>query len=81
MKLENAAAIVTGGASGLGLATARRLSELGAHVVVLDLPSSAGSQVAGELSGTFVDGDVTEEDTAQRRRSLRRWSEPRCGWS
>lgn len=66
MRFDNASAIITGGASGLGLATATRLSELGAHVVVLDLPSSAGSQVARDLSGTFVDGDVTDEEAAHR---------------
>ncbi|QZT58571.1 SDR family NAD(P)-dependent oxidoreductase [Mycolicibacterium austroafricanum] len=66
MRFDSASAIVTGGASGLGLATATRLSELGVHVVVLDLPSSAGGQVARDLSGTFIDGDVTDEEAAHR---------------
>jgi NAD(P)-dependent dehydrogenase (short-subunit alcohol dehydrogenase family) len=63
MQVENSSAIVTGGASGLGLATARRLIELGARVVVVDLPSESAVQVTGELGATLVAGDVTEEQT------------------
>jgi NAD(P)-dependent dehydrogenase (short-subunit alcohol dehydrogenase family) len=44
MRVENSSAIVTGGASGLGLATARRLIELGTRVVVVDLPSESAVQ-------------------------------------
>lgn len=42
MDIYGASAVVTGGASGLGLATARRLAKAGAQVVLLDLPSSPG---------------------------------------
>ncbi|MCD0504488.1 SDR family NAD(P)-dependent oxidoreductase, partial [Bordetella petrii] len=42
MSTEGISALVTGGASGLGLATARRLAAAGAHVVIADLPGSAG---------------------------------------
>lgn len=55
---------MTGGASGLGLATARRLSADGAAVVVLDLERSRGAAVVDELGprATFIPGDVTERD-------------------
>lgn len=54
-------ALVTGGASGLGLAVARRLAAEGASVVIADLPSSDGSEVARSLgpSAAFVPTDVT----------------------
>lgn len=59
MDLSGAAALVTGGASGLGLATARRLAAAGAAVTIVDLPGSAGAEVAAELGGTFAPADVT----------------------
>ncbi len=60
MDLTGASALVTGGASGLGLATARALAAAGAHVVIVDLPASSGAAIAGELGGTFVAADVTD---------------------
>ncbi|RZI87308.1 MAG: SDR family NAD(P)-dependent oxidoreductase, partial [Microbacterium sp.] len=60
MDVTGASALVTGGASGLGLATARTLAAAGAHVVIVDLPSSAGASVADDLGGTFVAADVTD---------------------
>jgi NAD(P)-dependent dehydrogenase (short-subunit alcohol dehydrogenase family) len=64
MKLDGITALVTGGASGLGLAAAQRLVAEGAHVVVLDLPSSPGEAVAQDLGGKtrFVAADVTDPD-------------------
>lgn len=61
--VAGAVALVTGGASGLGFATARRFVERGAGVVVLDLPSSPGEQVAEELGGRarFAPADVRDE--------------------
>ena len=60
MDLTGASALVTGGASGLGLATARRLAAAGAAVTIVDLPQSAGADVAAELSGSFAPADVTD---------------------
>ncbi|GAB4585210.1 3-hydroxyacyl-CoA dehydrogenase [Nocardia sp. IFM 10818] len=63
MKTADIVAVVTGGASGLGLATVRELHAAGAKVVVLDLPSSDGKAVAEELGErvVFLPGDVTSE--------------------
>lgn len=67
MDLKNASAVVTGGASGLGLATARRLVACGAHVTIADLPTSAGAEVAASLGAAvgFVAADVTDTDAMQ----------------
>jgi NAD(P)-dependent dehydrogenase (short-subunit alcohol dehydrogenase family) len=61
MRLEGTAAVVTGGASGLGYATARRLVKEGASVVILDLESSRGVEAADEIGARFVAADVTDE--------------------
>jgi NAD(P)-dependent dehydrogenase (short-subunit alcohol dehydrogenase family) len=65
MRIDGSSAIVTGGASGLGLATATTLAEAGAKVVILDLPSSAGEQRAQEIGGRFAPADVTDEAAVQ----------------
>jgi NAD(P)-dependent dehydrogenase (short-subunit alcohol dehydrogenase family) len=64
MDIAGTTALVTGGASGLGLATARRLHAAGASVVLLDLPSSQGDAIAKELGEKvlFSPGDVTNAD-------------------
>ena len=64
MEIAGTAALVTGGASGLGLATAERLAGAGAHVTILDLPTSAGKVAAGRLGGfvSFAPADVTDAD-------------------
>ncbi|HLU55390.1 MAG TPA: SDR family NAD(P)-dependent oxidoreductase [Pseudonocardia sp.] len=64
MDVTIGSALVTGGASGLGRATARRLVERGVPTVIVDLPSSAGAQVARELGGKtwFAPADVTDPD-------------------
>jgi NAD(P)-dependent dehydrogenase (short-subunit alcohol dehydrogenase family) len=65
MRIDGSSAIVTGGASGLGLATATELAKAGAQVVILDLPSSAGEQRAQEIGGQFAPADVTDESAVQ----------------
>ncbi|MGK8503262.1 3-hydroxyacyl-CoA dehydrogenase [Nocardia asiatica] len=64
MDISNAVAAVTGGASGLGLATVRELHGKGAKVVIIDLPSSSGEAVAKELGDgvVFAAADVTNEE-------------------
>ena len=51
MKIEGNIALVTGGASGLGLATVKKLHAAGASVVILDLPASDGQAIAAGLGG------------------------------
>src|SRR5437868_4224801 len=62
MQINGAAAIVSGGASGLGEATARRLAEGGADVTILDKNADKGEALAKELGGAakFVAADVTD---------------------
>lgn len=55
-------ALVTGGASGLGRATAEALAAKGAKVVIVDLPTSDGENVAKEFGGVFAPADVTSEE-------------------
>ncbi len=64
MRVQGLSALVTGGASGLGLATATLLAERGARVVLLDLPGSPGEEAAGRIgpAASFVAGDVTDPD-------------------
>jgi NAD(P)-dependent dehydrogenase (short-subunit alcohol dehydrogenase family) len=61
--ITGSVALVTGGASGLGLATARRLVKAGAKAVLVDLPSSKGDEAAASLDGAavFAAADVTDE--------------------
>ncbi|TAL40750.1 MAG: SDR family NAD(P)-dependent oxidoreductase [Salinibacterium sp.] len=66
MQIRDAAALVTGGASGLGLATALALTEAGARVVIADLPSSRGEELAAENGLTFAPCDVTDEHGVAR---------------
>jgi len=62
MELEaSTAAVVTGGASGLGAATARRLAARGVKVALFDLNGDAGSRLASEIGGIFCRVDVTSE--------------------
>jgi NAD(P)-dependent dehydrogenase (short-subunit alcohol dehydrogenase family) len=58
-RLEDRTAVITGGCSGIGLATARRFADEGAHVVIGDLDTNNGSRLAAELGGTFVETNVT----------------------
>ena len=60
--LDGQRAVITGGASGIGRATARRMSEEGATVSVIDLNGDAASEVAGEIGGHAFVADVTDPD-------------------
>jgi NAD(P)-dependent dehydrogenase (short-subunit alcohol dehydrogenase family) len=80
MHLEGLSTAITGGASGLGLATARRLVKAGGVVTLIDLPGSDGEQAARELgeAARFVPADVTDAeqfaaalDAADERGGLR----------
>jgi NAD(P)-dependent dehydrogenase (short-subunit alcohol dehydrogenase family) len=65
MKLDGIGALVTGGASGLGRATAAELAKAGASVVIADLPSSPGEQVAADLGARFVPTDVLDSSAVE----------------
>ena len=62
MEINGSSAVVTGGASGLGEATARLLAERGAQVVVADLQADKGKALADEIKGVFVQTDVTNTE-------------------
>ncbi len=64
MKMSTTAAVITGGASGLGEATARYFAAQGAKVTLLDRDTERGSAVAQEIGGFFVETDVTDESSA-----------------
>jgi len=65
MLIKNSVFLVTGGASGLGAATARMAAENGAKVVIADMQVEAGEKLAQELGGRFVKCDVTAEADAK----------------
>jgi NAD(P)-dependent dehydrogenase (short-subunit alcohol dehydrogenase family) len=62
MELNGIGALVAGGASGLGEATARELAARGARVTVADLNEERGQALAGEIGGAFAAADVTDEE-------------------
>ncbi|HLJ60117.1 MAG TPA: SDR family NAD(P)-dependent oxidoreductase [bacterium] len=66
MRPKGVGALVTGGASGLGSATAVALAAAGARVTILDLPSTRGPELAREVNGRFVDGDITRDADVRR---------------
>ncbi len=61
MQIKNSVFLVTGGASGLGAATARMAAENGAKVVIADMQAEAGEKLARELGGRFAKTDVSSE--------------------
>jgi NAD(P)-dependent dehydrogenase (short-subunit alcohol dehydrogenase family) len=65
MQIQGATALVAGGASGLGAATARRLAEAGANVTIADLNEEKGEALAQELGARFVRCDVTEPEQVE----------------
>jgi len=60
-RLQDRVAVITGGGSGIGLATARRFRDEGAVVVIVDVAADAGKDAAKEVGGEFVAVDVTDE--------------------
>src|SRR6516165_3666681 len=65
MQLKDQAALVTGGASGLGAATARRLAKAGAKVAVCDINAKLAEAVAAEIGGVAVACDVADAASAE----------------
>jgi NAD(P)-dependent dehydrogenase (short-subunit alcohol dehydrogenase family) len=65
MELKGIGALIAGGASGLGEATARELAARGARVTIADLNEERGEPLADELGGTFAQTDVTDEAQVQ----------------
>lgn len=70
MKIENLTAVVTGGASGLGFATATALGARGAKVAILDVNADAAEKAAKEVKGIAVTCDVTSADSAAKAFAL-----------
>jgi NAD(P)-dependent dehydrogenase (short-subunit alcohol dehydrogenase family) len=65
MEIRRKKAVICGGASGMAKATAQLLRQKGATIAILDLPDSAGAQVAKELEGTFHEVDVLDENQVE----------------
>ena len=65
-RLQDRVAVITGGAGGIGLATAKRFADEGARVVVVDMVQAAGEAAAAEVGGIFVRADVTNADDVAR---------------
>jgi len=65
MLMQETAAVITGGASGLGEATARLFRASGAQVTILDRDAERGPKIAKEIGATFVQTDVTDEDSVK----------------
>jgi NAD(P)-dependent dehydrogenase (short-subunit alcohol dehydrogenase family) len=61
MQIRNSIFLVTGGASGLGAATARMAAEGGAKVVIADMQAEAGEKLAKDLAVRFIKTDVSSE--------------------
>ena len=62
MEIKGKLAVVVGGASGMGRATAELLAARGAHVAILDRPGGAGKEVASTIGGTFYEADITDHN-------------------
>src|SRR5687768_5792125 len=75
MKLDGAVALVTGGASGLGAATVRRLVAGGAKAVIVDRDEAKGQALAAELAGKAIYAKADVADAAQIEEAVGRASE------
>jgi NAD(P)-dependent dehydrogenase (short-subunit alcohol dehydrogenase family) len=65
VEINEKKAVIVGGASGMAKASAEMLRQKGADIAILDLPSSAGAEVAKELGGTFHEVDVLDDDQVE----------------
>ncbi len=65
MEIKGKKAIICGGASGMAKASAQMLRQKGADIAILDLPKSAGAEVAKELDGTFHEVDILDENQTE----------------
>ncbi len=79
MEFNNVAAVVTGGASGLGEGAVRALASAGCKVAVLDLNRERGEQVAAEVGGLFLHCDVSSADSAEAAFRESREAHGPCG--
>ena len=79
MEFKNVAAIVTGGASGLGEGAARALAAAGCKVAVLDLQQEQGEKVAADIGGIFLKCDVSSPDSAEAAINAAREAHGPCG--
>ena len=66
MEIKGKKAVIVGGASGMARASAELLHERGAAIAILDLPTSAGAEVASGLDGSFHPVDVTDADGVEQ---------------
>lgn len=65
MNIKDCVAVITGGASGMGAATAKMLSQSGAKVVIFDLNKTAADKIASETNGIAIECDVTKADSVE----------------
>ena len=65
-RLQDRVAVITGAASGIGLASAKRMAAEGARIVAVDIDEQAGKQAAAETGGRFIAADVASEDDVKR---------------
>lgn len=74
-RFDGAVTVITGAASGIGMASARRFADEGAHVVVVDVDDAGGNAVAAEVGGIYLRADVTSpsEVTAMYQQALARF--------
>ena len=79
MEFNNVAAIVTGGASGLGEGTVRALAAEGCRVAIFDLQEERGEALAKEVGGIFVRCDVSSAESAEAAFKTAREAHGLCG--
>ena len=77
MRIDDVTAVVTGGGSGLGAATARALAAKGAHVALIDVNRDAAERLADELGGRACIADVASEERAAREAVFIDWGTER----